>query len=171
MNSKDQFVSGAETWLAHSKEIATITLYEQRIISGSHPQLEPNPQPEKPPARPPLLRKSRSATPRLSKANRSRCSLRPPNPLNRNPKPPLSNPPPGSFVRAASSFVQAARSLLPKTISPLPKCLWRPPNCSQDRPQRSATLPDIEKCSPIPPCVPLIRPKCARPKGGRLRKP
>jgi hypothetical protein len=26
-----QFISGAETWLAHSKELATLTLYEQRI--------------------------------------------------------------------------------------------------------------------------------------------
>ena len=28
---EDQFISGAETWLAHSKELATLTLYEQRI--------------------------------------------------------------------------------------------------------------------------------------------
>jgi hypothetical protein len=29
--TSNRFVAGAETWLAHSKEIATITLYEQRI--------------------------------------------------------------------------------------------------------------------------------------------
>lgn len=29
--SEDQFISGAETWLAHSRELATLTLYEQRI--------------------------------------------------------------------------------------------------------------------------------------------
>jgi hypothetical protein len=28
---EDQFISGAETWLAHSKELATLTLYEQGI--------------------------------------------------------------------------------------------------------------------------------------------
>jgi hypothetical protein len=28
---EDQFISSAETWLAHSKELATLTLYEQRI--------------------------------------------------------------------------------------------------------------------------------------------
>lgn len=28
---EDQFISGAEPWLAHSKELATLTLYEQRI--------------------------------------------------------------------------------------------------------------------------------------------
>jgi hypothetical protein len=28
---EDQFVAGAETWLANSKELATLTLYEQRI--------------------------------------------------------------------------------------------------------------------------------------------
>ena len=28
---EDQFIAGAETWLANSKELATLTLYEQRI--------------------------------------------------------------------------------------------------------------------------------------------
>jgi hypothetical protein len=31
MTAKDQFFAGAETWLAKSKELATLTLYEQRI--------------------------------------------------------------------------------------------------------------------------------------------
>jgi hypothetical protein len=32
MTAKDQFFAGAETWLAKSKELATLTLYEQRIV-------------------------------------------------------------------------------------------------------------------------------------------
>jgi hypothetical protein len=31
MKSKDGFLDGAETWLAHAKELALLTLYEQRI--------------------------------------------------------------------------------------------------------------------------------------------
>ena len=31
MKSKDGFFAGAETWLAHAKELALLTLYEQRI--------------------------------------------------------------------------------------------------------------------------------------------
>ena len=31
VKSADQFIAGAETWLANSKELATLTLYEQRI--------------------------------------------------------------------------------------------------------------------------------------------
>jgi hypothetical protein len=31
MSAKDQFFAGGETWLAKSKELATLTLYEQRI--------------------------------------------------------------------------------------------------------------------------------------------
>jgi hypothetical protein len=41
--AKDQFFAGAETWLAKSKELATLTLYEQRIarvLSGNKAELE-----------------------------------------------------------------------------------------------------------------------------------
>jgi hypothetical protein len=31
MSAQNQFAAGAETWLAHSQELATLTLYEQRI--------------------------------------------------------------------------------------------------------------------------------------------
>ena len=41
--AKDQFFAGAETWLAKSKELATLTLYEQRIarvLSHNKAELE-----------------------------------------------------------------------------------------------------------------------------------
>jgi hypothetical protein len=88
---EDQFISGAETWLAHSKELATLTLYERRI-NRVLTRNKVDSSPGKPPV---VAQSSQTARSRLRNANRPR--LRPPaNRLN----PSLQDSPMASFIRA-----------------------------------------------------------------------
>lgn len=114
-NLRDKFLAGAETWIAHVKELALLTLYEQRINNRALTRNKAEFEAKEPPLK-------------LSK------------PLNRSPKPslrrPLWNPPVGSFIRGPR-----ASAVLPTLGPRLP--LYRRPKTSRAHPRRLAAPPDI----------------------------
>jgi hypothetical protein len=121
--AKDQFFAGAETWLAKSKELATLTLYEQRIarvLSHNKAELEARQFSRKTSGADLLV----CAESRLPEA----ASIQPPEsePETSAPAAPVptetADPAPdGGFVRSSAAAAPAAAA--PQLLTPVEKRL------------------------------------------------